>query len=344
MNDQTIAADLVRALQRPDGNTELRPVHTMGIGFSGHFIASDVAPDFCRAAHFGGDKIPVSGRFSNGSGSATERDDWSDVRGMAIRFHLPDGTATDLLGMTLPAFFAPDAETALKFIRASPAIPYYREKPWAKVLDFLHMKVPKRNPYPGEKISPDEGGFEFADEHRYAQLPVFGAATIGAPVSYARAEYHAVHTFIITAEDKVRRYVRFTWQPISGVEPRKMTREPANNYLHKELRARLAGAGEAKFSLMMQIGETGDDFEDSTRPWPPHRIRVMMGTLTIDEVAGDQTADCEKLSFNPWLLTPGIEPSGDPILAARRDAYKISSEWRNATRCPFAEDGTDGER
>ncbi|SPJ31488.1 catalase [Falsiruegeria mediterranea] len=338
MNDQTIAADLVKALQRPDGDLNLRPVHTMGIGMSGHFIASDVARNFCIAAHFQGEKIPVTGRFSNGSGSATERDDWSDVRGMAIRFHLPDGTATDLLGMTLPAFFGPTKKTALAFIKASPAIPYFRENAWAKIFDYLRMMIPKRNPYPNETLSPDEGAFDYANKNQFAQLPVFGAATVGAPTGYTRADYHAVHTFIITSPDGVRRYVRFTWQPISGVQPRKLTKEPDNNYLHDELRDRLDGDGEAQFSLMMQLGEAGDDLNDCSRPWPPRRIRILMGTLTLDHVAEDQTADCEDLSFNPGLLTEGIEPSDDPILAARRDSYEISSEWRKATRCPFAKD------
>jgi catalase len=83
------------------------------------------------------------------------------------------------------------------------------------------------------------------------------------------------------------------------------------------MRARLT-KGPARFSLMMPIGTMGDDFNDSTRVWPPHRRRVVMGALTLaEDVPEDQVEGCEKLSFNPWLLIEGIEPSYDPVLRVR---------------------------
>ena len=74
----------------------------------------------------------------------------------------------------------------------------------------------------------------------------------------------------------------------------------------------------------MSIGDAGDAFYDPTIPWPLKRVRVMMGTLTLNAVAGvDQVTNCEKLSFNPCRLVHGIDLSGDPILAARKDAYEV---------------------
>jgi catalase len=52
-------------------------------------------------------------------------------------------------------------------------------------------------------------------------------------------------------------------------------------------------------------------------------------------VADDQVAAGERISFNPWRLVPGIEPSNDPILRARKDAYEVSREMRGGTACPF---------
>jgi catalase len=94
-------------------------VHSVGIAATGHFVASQAAGDYCVAEHFQGDKIAVTVRFSNGSGSATQHDGWSDVRGMATRFHLADGGATDLIAMTLPEFFTPTPETFLDFALAA---------------------------------------------------------------------------------------------------------------------------------------------------------------------------------------------------------------------------------
>ncbi|MGB3247183.1 MAG: catalase [Sulfitobacter sp.] len=336
MSGSDIAEQLVEALHRPDGDDSLRPVHSIGIGASGTFVASQVAHNYCRAAHFDGNPVPVQVRFSNGSGSATRHDGWSDVRGFAVRFHLPDDTSTDLIAMTLPEFFTPTPETFLEFAVAARPVMYERESPWRKLFGMFKLIPPMRDPYPGETISPDPGAIKFADKYGFSQLGVFQAAAIGAPVSYVRAMYHAVHTFIITAPDGTRRWVRFSWQPIAGVLKTDPAAPPVDDYLQPELRGRFAKMEDARFSLMMSIGETGDAFDDPTRPWPPHRIRVMMGTLTLDQVAKDQVADSEKLSFNPCHLTDGIETSDDPVLKIREEAYKFSSKARGGTPCPFS--------
>ncbi len=338
--DGGIAAKLVDALHHPEGSPDLRPVHALGIGATGSFVASDCAKTFCTAAHFQGATIPVTARFSNGSGSAVRHDGWSDVRGMATRFHLPDGSATDLIMMTLREFFTPDAETFLEFAIAAKPMPFESPTAWQKIRDYLSLKIPVRAAYPGETIRPDEGATAFADTHAYAQLPVFEAAAIGAPVSYARAAYHAVHTFILTAPDGARHRVRFDWLPAVGMLNTDPEATPVDVYLDAELRQRIA-AGPVRFLLSMAIGEIGDAFDDPTRPWPPHRQRIIMGELTLDAML--DPAATERLSFNPWLLTPGIEPSGDAVLAVRRDAYQISAGRRGADACPFLRSDGHGE-
>jgi catalase len=166
-------------------------------------------------------------------------------------------------------------------------------------------------------------------------LGVFQASKIGAPESYARATYHAVHTFVVIAPDGVRRHVRFTWQPVAGVRTTDPEAAKKDDYLNEELKKRLRPRFPARFMLMMTIGEAGDAFDDPTRPWPAKRARVVMGTLTLTKVAEDQAAASEHISFNPCRLAHGIEASGDPILHARRDAYEVSRELRGGVACPL---------
>ena len=177
MGGPDIAAKLVEALRRTDGKPDLRPVHAIGISATGYFEASDIARDYCTAEHFQGRRVSVTVRFSNGSGCAVVHDGWSDVRGMATRFHLSSGPATDLIAMTLTAFFAPTPETFLDFAIAAKPTPVKRESPCRKLLDLLELKLPLRNPYPGETISPDAGAIRFADQNDYAKLAVSQAAT-----------------------------------------------------------------------------------------------------------------------------------------------------------------------
>jgi catalase len=336
MDNSPVAKQLVDAVisDFPDHDPEKRPVHAIGVGVDGYFVASDVARTYCIAEHFNGDRVLASVRFSNGSGSRVQHDGWPDVRGMATRFHLRNGAATDLIAMTLGEFFAPTVDDFLAFTKASQPQPVQKESPWRKVLDLLSLKLPLANPMPGQTVGADAGMLDYANRHGFAQLGVSQAATIGAPVSYARASYHAVHTFIVTAPDGVRRPVRFSWQPVAGVRITDPKTAPVDDYLHDELKERLRYLP-ARFMLMMTIGEAGDALDDPTRPWPDRRVRVVMGTLTLTNVAEDQAAAAEHISFNPCRLLSGIEVSADPILRARRDAYEVSRENRHGIACPF---------
>ncbi len=342
MSDNHIVREAVEVLDISGGSKKLRPVHTIGIGAKGYFVASDVARDYCIAEHFRGRKIPVTVRFSNGVGLATQHDGWPDVRGLAARFHLADGAATDLLAMTLPEFFTPTPDTFLPFGKASQPAPVKRKSAWQKFFDMLQLIKPLADPPPGQKDSGLAGATKFADFNAYSELPIFHAAMLGAPVSYARAAYHAVHTFVVVAPDGARRHVRFSWMPVAGALNSDPHGTPRDNYLQQELCDRLAEEP-ARFILMMSIGEAGDAFDDPSRSWPPHRVRVVTGTLTIDAVAEDQVENCERLSFNPWRLVAGIEPSDDPILRLRRDAYEFSRERRDGIACPFSRSRTYGE-
>ena len=336
MQQTHTAEELVDVLQQYGNEGVLRPVHAIGVGVSGFFVPSQVASDYCVAEHFKAKKTKVTVRFSNGSGCAQPHDGWSDVRGMATRFHLADGAATDLIAMTLPEFFTPTGDTFYDFAVKAKPVRYTRESPWRKILDMLKLTLPLRDPYPEETVSPDVGAMGFADTHDSAKIGVFEAATIGAPVSYVRAAYHAVHTFIVTGPTGTRRWVRFTWQPIAGVKTTTPEDALVDCFLHKELGERFKAGPVPCFTLMMVIGEAGDDFDNPSRPWPPHRRRIMMGTLTVEGLVENQTEDCERLSFNPWRLTKGIEPSGDDVLRARKEAYEYSSQLRGAAPCPFS--------
>jgi catalase len=163
-------------------------------------------------------------------------------------------------------------------------------------------------------------------------LGIFQVGLIGAPESYVRASYHAVHTFWVTGPDGARRPVRFSWQPVAGVRNIGAEDVSRDKYLFKEIEDRLK-RWPARFMLMMTIGEEGDALDDPTKPWPSTRIRIAMGTLTLTEVPENQEAAGERISFNPCRLAPGIEASNDPILEARRSAYEVSRELRGG--CPF---------
>ena len=57
---------------------------------------------------------------------------------------------------------------------------------------------------------------------------------------------------------------------------------------------------------------------------------VELGELEVIRVVEDAETPDNPIVFDPMRLTDGIEPSDDPILAARPKAYSVSIERRSA--------------
>ena len=110
------------------------------MGVKGEFVASDVARTYCIAEHFNGQPVTVSVRFSNGLGGLKQHDGWSDVRGMAMRFHMPDGTASDLIATTLGEFFVRNVDDFFEFSKIAKREQYERRPWWLKIGDFCSSR------------------------------------------------------------------------------------------------------------------------------------------------------------------------------------------------------------
>jgi catalase len=294
--------DAQRAVAGP--HPGFRPVHAKGVVCTGTFVAGPDARKISKAAHLQGQTVPVTLRFSNGSGDPTAHDGVPDVRAIAVKFLLPDGKKTDLLAITNEAFLAQTAEELLAFLQANLPDPI-TGKPNPEAVPRFIAKHPAAGAFIG----------------RLMQKPV--------PASLAQAAYHAIHAFRFTAADGSSRFGRYRWIPEAGeayLNPEEAGKRDAN-FLQSELKARLA-KGPATFRLNLQIAEPGDPTNDATILWPAERRLVELGRLQIDAVSPTSAADERRLIFDPTKLTDGIDLSDDPIPAARSAAYSISYERR----------------
>jgi catalase len=312
-----------------------RPIHAPGIGATGWFSATPVASSYTTAAHFAGGRVPVTVRYSNGTGVLDEADTLPEVRGMAVKFHAGTVTLdewgvmhseaeTDLIAMSLPMFFVRDVESFRQFVAAAtPALPKARSV-WQKLREAVRLEAP----YPAPPLgvpSNDQGIFDFAARHPEAAPAVAYLASGFVPESYTTCCYHAVHAYELTGPDGAIRAARFHWEPVDGVQS--APAGAAGNFLRGGLQARVE-SGHAEFVLRIQVAEQGDDVADPTRPWPVRRPRVVMGNLRLTGIAADQIHGGELLSFNPTRLLPGMGLSSDPLLAIRGQAYECSYRRR----------------
>ena len=275
---------------RHDG---FRALHAKGILCKGTFTASPEAASLTRAGHMQGEEIPVTVRFSNGSGNPRRPDYAPDPRGLAVKFYLPDGSRTDIVAVTTPRFPTKTPEGFIELVQAQKA-------PWKMPLFFArHPEALKAVPASAPSLRP--------------------------PASYAVVPYYGIHAFKWVAPDGTERYVRYTWQPLESGGQRKRERD----YLQQELRARLE-SGPIRFRLELQVAMPGDPTDDPSAVWPSSRWRVDAGTLEVTGLETDRETGGDVLVFDPTRVTDGIELSDDAVLRFRSPAYSASVGRRTA--------------
>jgi catalase len=279
-----------------------RALHAKGTLCRGTFTATADAARLTRAAHMQGEPVEVTARFSNGSGDPTEPDYEPGVRGLAVKFYLPDGSRTDISAQTVPRFPTRTPTAFMNLLRASAPGP---ARLWRLPL-FL-------------ATHPDA-------------LPALraNASSLRPPPSYASRRYYAVHAFKWIDGEGGERWVRYRWLP-QGEEGRISEDEAKRlgpDYLQEELAERLGRSRPVRFTLELQVAGPGDEVDDPMSVWPDERERVNAGTLELTGLETGRETGGDVLVFDPVRVTDGIELSNDPILNYRSPAYSVSVERR----------------
>src|SRR4029079_6200539 len=211
--------DIVDAMNALHGaHPGFRAAHAKGTVVRGSFTPSPEAARLSTAPHFQGEEVPVTARLSNGSGNPEARErDRRDGRGLAVKFELGDGEATDIVSVTLPVFFVKDGES---------------------FLEFLHAREP--DPETGDPDMEKLGAFLGEHPETAAAVQLILPA-LSPPTSFATTRYNALHAFAFTNADGETRYGRYSFIPEAGEEllPEEEIDSADRDYLEAELRQRL---------------------------------------------------------------------------------------------------------
>ncbi len=297
-------AELVDALNLVFGKQkDNRAVHAKGkVILQGKFVPSSDAKTLSKALHFR-EIVPVTIRFSNFAGVPTvaDTDGGANPRGLALKFHLPDGSETDLVTHSFNGFPAPTADEFRQFLIAigtsgegatkpTPIEKYLAAHPVAKT--FLESQEPP-------------------------------------PKSYATLCYFGVNSFKFTNAEGKSVFGRYRIEPLAGKEflSEDEIKEAAPDYLSEEIRRR-AAESPIRFNFRLQLAEPNDAIENPSIAWSDENKIVDLGVIEIASVVPDSIAAEHALLFLPALLPDGIEPA-DPMIKARSNSYPISYDRRH---------------
>ncbi len=305
---QSTPGQLVDAFNGVFGKQQpcVRANHAKGVDMQGVFRPGDSASSVSKAPHLQKTGVPVTVRFSNFGGNLTvsDADGLASPRGMSIKFHLPDGSDTDIVSHSYNGFPVATADELRDFLIALGSSGPGAAKPTP--LDVFLSSHPITKTFLGSQIPP--------------------------PVSYGTVSYFGVNTFKFTNEKGKVTFGRYQIRPADGDKalPKEEVAKADPNYLSIEIRNRVT-KGPIRFKLLLEVAEEGDKLDDPSITWPQTRTKVELGTIEITQAAADNAAAECQLVFLPGALPPGIEVE-DPMIMARTAAYAVSYGRRAKTQ------------
>ncbi|HRD63446.1 MAG TPA: catalase, partial [Nocardioides sp.] len=256
-----------------------RTLHAKGRFYTGTFTATPQATALGRAGHLDGEPHEVTVRWSN-AGGEPRADGKPDIRGMAVKFHLPDGSATDLLGQTSPRFPTDDPEVLVAMTEAS-------EKP--HTLPLFLARHPGTIP---------------------TVVASFRAGAIGSPTSFADVTFYPIHAYGWLDAEGRRRWVRYVLRATATDADRPAETFSGPDRLTDEMAARLE-RGPVTHELWLQVAGPDDDPHHATSVWRGAR-ELLAGRIVVtgefpDPEGGPGTST--PVVFDPARVVDGIELS-----------------------------------
>ena len=270
-----------------------------GICATGEFVGTAAARALSTATVFSGKPVPVVVRFSVGGANPRAADNTKSQRNMALQFDLPGGERWQMGNISAPVF---GASTPQQFLGRLASL---QPDPATRMPDPVKVKA-------------------FADANPDVLLQGRHFASQPVPASFASVNYWGVHAFGLVNAAGARQFGKWVFEPVGGLQgladDEAKAKGPA--FLFDDLRQRVKG-GQVAFNFNLELAEPGDRIDSATVPLPEGRKKVGLGLLKITSVADDSAGACLTITYNPMVLPKGVEPSADPMIAARAAPYAV---------------------
>ena len=260
--------------------------------------------ELSTASAFSGKPVPVIARFSIGGGNPKAADNTKGQRNMALQFDLPGGESWQMGNISAPVFGAASPEQLLGRLQS------------------LAPEAETKKPN-ADRIK------QFADANPEVLLQGKYFAGQSVPASFGKVNYWGVHGFGFVDGSGKKQVGKWIFEPVGGTQglSDEEAKAKGGDFLFDDLRQRVA-SGSVAFDFNVQLAQQGDKIDSAVVPLPDDRKKVTLGRLTIKSVSPDATGACLTITYNPMVLPKGVEPTSDPMLAARAAPYVVSLSRR----------------
>jgi catalase len=270
-----------------------------GICATGEFVGTADARALSTASVFSGKPVPVVVRFSVGGANPKAPDNAKSQRNLALQFDLPNGEQWQMGNISAPMFGASSPQQ-------------------------FFGRIASLQPDPATKMADPAKVKAFADANPEVLLQGKYFASQPVPASFGSVNYWGVHAFGFVNASGTKQFGKWIFEPAAGVQG--LTDDEAKakgpSFLFDDLRQRVK-EGKVAFNFNLELAQAGDRIDSATVPLPEGRKKVNLGLLKVISVAEDGGGACLAIAYNPMVLPKGVEPSADPMIAARAAPYAV---------------------
>ncbi len=287
---QTNMAAFEKLFGVPEGK---RRNHTKGFCFTGEFIPKNSEILAYTNSPIFKDKSLVSGRVSHKGGKNNPPDNKPGHYGLAFKIITTDDDV-HIINMNTEHFFpVPTTEAFIELLQAkavgAQAVAAFTQKhPELKVHKAYHAAL-------DNSLRPYEG-----------------------------ATYNSINTFYLVDDAGKKTAVRWSFVP-SGKHG--IVLDPTENFFFENMLANLS-EGAVTWDMVISFAEEGDDILNPAIKWRDDNFKIVAATLKVTSVAREADGECDRMNFDPTLVSDGFEPSEDPMLRARSAIYALGASRR----------------
>jgi len=262
--------------------------HTKGFCVEGTMepLDSDIQA-YSRSSLFSGNSTVVA-RVSHKGGKENPADDEYGLLGMALEITTPNNE-THVMGMNTEHFFpVATSEAFIGLLRA-------------------------------KKLGP-EASKAFAAKH--PELKTYKSYHAGLDKTlkpYEGTTYNSVNAFYLVNEAREKTAIRFSFQPSAE---QSIVVDTHSDFFLENMQTNIAN-GEVSWDMVITLANPGDSTEDPSQQWTGEHTSIAAARFTAAAAMSESEGSCDRINFDPTVLSDGFEVSEDPMLKVRSMIYAL---------------------
>lgn len=137
---------------------------------------------------------------------------------------------------------------------------------------------------------------------------------------YEGTRYNSVNSFYLVNQAGDKTAVRWSFIP---EQKQNIVLAPTADFFFDNMQKNLTDHA-LSWNMEVTIANENDAVNNASIPWQGEHKKIIAAKLKVLSISSEQSGQCADINFDPLVLATGFEPSQDPLLQARRNAYAVS--------------------